>query len=40
MNDIDVDLNSYYNNKNDYIDEITKQNNPNMHDGETVIKLD
>ena len=40
MNDIDVDLNSYYNNKEDYIDEITKQNNPNMQDDETIIKLD
>ena len=40
MNDIDVDLNSYYNNKVDYIDEITKQNNPNIQDGETIIKLD
>ncbi len=40
MNDIDVDLTSYYNNKDDYIDEITKQNNPNMQDDETIIKLD
>ena len=40
MNDIDVDLSSYYNNKDDYIDEITKQNNPNIEDGETIIKLD
>ena len=40
MNDIDVDLNSYYNNKDDYIDEITKQNNPNIQDGEIIIKLD
>ena len=40
MNDIDVDLNSYYNNKYDYIDEITKQNNPNIQDGETILKLD
>jgi len=40
MNDINVDLNSYYNNKEDYIDEITKQNNPNMQDDETIIKLD
>ena len=40
MNDIDVDLTSYYNNKVDYIDEITKQNNPNIQDGETIIKLD
>ena len=40
MNDIDVDLNSYYNNKDDYIDEITIQNNPSIQDGETFIKLD
>ena len=40
MNDIDVDLNSYYNNKEDYIDEITMQNNPNIQDNETIIKLD
>ena len=40
MNDINVDLNSYYNNKEDYIDEITKQNNPNIQDDETIIKLD
>ncbi len=40
MNDIDVDLNSSYYKKDDYIDEIKKQNDPNMQDGETVIKLD
>ncbi len=40
MNDIDVDLNSSYNKKKDYIDEITKQNNQNIQDGETIIKLD
>ena len=40
MNDIDVDLNSSYNKKKDYIDEITKQNNPNIQDGETILKLD
>ena len=40
MNDIDVDLNSSYYKKDDYIDEITKQNDPNMYDGETIIKLD
>ncbi len=40
MNDIDVDLNSSYNKKKDYIDEITKQNNQNIGDGETIIKLD
>ena len=26
--------------KDDYIDEITKQNNPNIQDGETILKLD
>ena len=40
MNDINIDLNSFYNNKDDYIDEITKKNNPNVEDGETIIKLD
>ena len=40
MNDIDIDLNSSYNKKEDYIDEIIKQNNPNIGDGETIIKLD
>ena len=40
MKDIDVDLNSSYNKKKDYIDEITKQNNQNIGDGETIIKLD
>ena len=40
MNDIDIDLNSSYNKKTDYIDEITKQNNQNIGDGETIIKLD
>ena len=29
-----------YSNKDDYIDEITKQNNPNIQDGETILKLD
>ncbi len=40
MNDIDIDLNSSYNKKTDYIDEITKQNNQNIVDGEIIIKLD
>ena len=29
-----------HSNKDDYIDEITKQNNPNIQDGETILKLD
>ena len=29
-----------FQNKEDYIDEITKQNNPNIQDGETILKLD
>ena len=40
MNDIDVDLNSSYYKKDDYIDEITIQNNLNIQDGETILKLD
>ena len=40
MLDINIDLHSYYSNKDDYIDEITKQNNPNIQDGETILKLD
>jgi len=40
MLDINIDLHSFYSNKEDYIDEITKQNNPNIQDGETVLKLD
>ena len=28
MLDINIDLHSFYSNKEDYIDEITKQNNP------------
>ena len=40
MLDINIDLHSFYNNKEDYIDEITKQNNPNIQDGETILKLD
>ena len=40
MLDINIDLQSFYSNKEDYIDEITKQNNPNIQDGETILKLD
>ena len=40
MLDINIDLHSFYSNKGDYIDEITKQNNPNIQDGETILKLD
>ena len=38
--DINIDLRSFYSNNDDYIDEITKQNNPNIQKGETVLKLD
>ncbi len=40
MLDINIDLHSFYSNKDDYIDEITKRNNPNIQDGETILKLD
>ena len=40
MLDINIDLHSFYSNKEDYIDEITKQNSPNIQDGETLLKLD
>ena len=40
MLDINIDLHSFYSNNEDYIDEITKQNNPNIQDGETILKLD
>ena len=40
MLDINIDLHSFYSNKEDYMDEITKQNNPNIQDGETILKLD
>ena len=40
MLDINIDLHSFYSNKEDYIDEITMQNNPNIQDGETILKLD
>ena len=40
MNDLNIDLHSFYSNKDDYIDEITKQKNTNPIDGEVIIKLD
>ena len=40
MLDINIDLHSFYSNKDDYIDEITKQNNSNIQDEQTIIKLD
>ena len=40
MNDLNIDLHSFYSNKEDYIDEITKQKNTNPIDGEVIIKLD
>ena len=40
MLDINIDLHSVYSNKEDYIDEITRKNNPNIQDGETILKLD
>ena len=40
MLDINIDLHSFYTNKEDYIDEITMQNNPNIQDNETILKLD
>ena len=40
MLDINIDLHSFYSNKVDYIDEITIQNNLNIQDGETILKLD
>ena len=40
MLDINIDLHSFYSNKEDYMDEIKKQNNPNIQDGETILKLD
>ena len=40
MIDLNVDLHSFYSNKEDYIDEITKQNSPNIQEGETILKLD
>ena len=40
MKDLNIDLHSFYSNKDDYIDEITKQKNTNPVDGEVIIKLD
>ena len=41
MIDLNVDLHSFYSNKEDYIDEISKQKNPTPYDdGEVIIKLD
>ena len=40
MLDINIDLQSFYSNNEDYIDEITIQNNLNIQDGETILKLD
>ena len=40
MLDLNIDLQSFYSNKDDYIDEITKQKNTNPVDGEIIIKLD
>ena len=40
MNDLNIDLHSFYSNKDDYIDEIIKQKNTNPIDGELIIKLD
>ena len=40
MIDLNVDFHSFYSNKDDYIDEISKQKNTNPKEGETIIKLD
>ena len=40
MDDLNIDLHSFYSNKDDYMDEITKQKNTNPIDGEVIIKLD
>ncbi len=40
MIDLNIDLHSFYSNKDDYIDEISKQKNTNPVDGEVIIKLD
>ena len=40
MIDLNVDLHSFYSNKEDYIDEISKQKNTNPADAEVIIKLD
>ena len=40
MSDLNIDLHSFYSNKDDYMDEITKQKNTNPVEGEIIIKLD
>ena len=40
MIDLNLDLHSFYSNKEDYIDEISKQKNTNPTDSEVIIKLD
>ncbi len=40
MIDLNVDLHSFYSNKDDYIDELSQQKNTNPKEGETIIKLD
>ena len=40
MIELNVDLHSFYSNKDDYIDEISKQKNSNPSDSEVIIKLD
>ena len=40
MVDLNIDLHSFYSNKDDYIDEIIKQKNTNPKDDEIIIKLD
>ena len=40
MIDLNIDLHSFYSNKEDYIDEISKQKNPAPQEGEVIIKLD
>ena len=40
MIDLNIDLHSFYSNKEDYIDEISKQKNTNPIEGEVIIKLD
>ncbi len=40
MIDLNIDLHSFYSNKEDYIDEISKQKNSNPIEGEVIIKLD
>ena len=40
MVDLNIDLHSFYSNKDDYIDEISKQKNTNPTDSEVIIKLD